>query len=51
MTGSGMSSVNQNFNTSREGTPSTQTSETPEKLQADLNQWIKVPAGLGILGQ
>lgn len=54
MTGSGMTSISQVLQEERTDTPSTQTSDhqTPEKQshQDDLNQWIKMPSGLGLLG-
>lgn len=59
MTGSGMSTAEQNFkeDASRIGTPSTNASDprTPESASGsqveDMNQWVKKPTGLGVLGQ
>lgn len=57
MTGNGMSVAAQEFKeeSSRIGTPSTQASAsgTPASSDGmgDMNQWIKKPAGLGVLGQ
>ena len=59
MTGNGVSQASKEFKqeASRISTPSTSGSDprTPESASGsqveDMNQWVKKPAGLGVLGQ